>query len=59
MSAPLDLASHAEVWLAFVDAYPQVALGVDLTNRYVDVVREGYDIALRGGRARPIVRRAE
>ncbi len=50
VSAPLDLASHAEVWLTFIEAYPQVALTVDLSNRYVDVAREGYDLALRGGR---------
>lgn len=50
VSAPLDLASYADVWLAFIDAFPRVALELELTNRYVDVVREGYDLALRGGR---------
>lgn len=31
----------------FLKAYPDVRLKLDLTNRRVDVIREGYDIALR------------
>lgn len=50
LSAPADLAGDAEVWLSFMRAYPEVELQLSLTNRYVDVVREGFDLAIRGGR---------
>lgn len=33
----------------FLLAFPKVALTVDLTDRHVDLVREGYDVALRVG----------
>lgn len=50
VSAPADLSSHHAMWLSFLDAHPAVALQVEFTNRYVDVVREGFDVAIRGGR---------
>lgn len=50
VSAPADLAAYAEVWLAFMDANPLVELQLEFTNRYVDVVGEGFDLAVRGGR---------
>jgi DNA-binding transcriptional LysR family regulator len=50
VSAPADLAAYGEVWLSFLEAYPAVELQVEFTNRYVDVVREGFDLAIRGGR---------
>ena len=50
VSAPADLAAYAQVWLAFMEAHPLVELQLDFTNRYVDVVREGFDLAMRGGR---------
>lgn len=50
VSAPADLAAYAEVWLSFMEANPQVELQMEFTNRYVDVVREGFDLAMRGGR---------
>lgn len=50
VSAPADLAAYSEVWLAFMEAYPLVELQLEFTNRYVDVVREGFDLAMRGGR---------
>jgi DNA-binding transcriptional LysR family regulator len=33
----------------FVQAYPNVSLTIDLTNRVVDIVAEGYDLAIRTG----------
>lgn len=50
VSAPADLAAYAEVWLEFAAVYGAVELQVEFTNRYVDVVREGFDVAIRGGR---------
>jgi DNA-binding transcriptional LysR family regulator len=50
VSAPADLATYSEVWLAFMETYPLVELQLEFTNRYVDVVREGFDLAIRGGR---------
>lgn len=50
LSAPADLAAHAEVWVGFLARFPEVELHVEFTNRYVDVVREGFDLAVRGGR---------
>jgi DNA-binding transcriptional LysR family regulator len=34
----------------FLAAYPLLTLDLQLTNRYVDLVEEGYDLALRVGR---------
>lgn len=50
ISAPADLAADDEVWLSFMEEHPEVELQLTLTNRYVDVVREGFDLAVRGGR---------
>lgn len=44
-----DLSAHTDVWLDFAEAHPRVELQVEFTNRYVDVLREGLDLALRGG----------
>jgi DNA-binding transcriptional LysR family regulator len=33
----------------FARAYPEVQIHVDASSRYVDLVREGYDVALRAG----------
>lgn len=50
VTMPRDLASYRNVWLDFMERYPKVALEVELTNQYVDLVRDRYDLALRGGR---------
>lgn len=50
LSAPSDLATHHDLWLGFAKRHPEIELQLTLSNRYVDVVREGYDAALRGGR---------
>jgi DNA-binding transcriptional LysR family regulator len=49
VSAPADLELDTQVWLSFLDAYPQVELRLSFSNRYVRVVEEGFDLALRGG----------
>jgi DNA-binding transcriptional LysR family regulator len=38
-----------EMFAAFLGAYPEVALEVLVTNRYVDLLEEGVDVALRAG----------
>jgi DNA-binding transcriptional LysR family regulator len=50
LSAPADLAAQEDVWVGFLARFPEVELQIEFTNRYVDVVREGYDLAVRGGR---------
>lgn len=51
ISAPPDLGDLLVVDLiaAFVAVHPDVRVEVTLTNRYVDLVKEGYDLALRAG----------
>lgn len=50
VSVPLDLAFARELWLEYAIRNPGVALEIELTNRYVDLVREGFDLGIRGGR---------
>lgn len=50
VSAPADLAAYADVWMGFLAEHPLVELQLEFTNRYVDLVREGFDLAIRGGR---------
>ncbi|MEN0061069.1 MAG: LysR family transcriptional regulator [Myxococcota bacterium] len=50
VSAPADLAHDDELWLSFMERYPDVELHLDLTNRFVNVAHEGFDVALRGRR---------
>ena len=38
-----------EVLLAFLEAHPQVRATVELTDRVVDLVQEGFDLAIRAG----------
>ena len=50
ITAPLDLGSaprFASMLVAFKSAWPKVRPVVDLTDRYVDLVAEGYDLAFR------------
>ncbi len=52
ITAPVELGTRMfGALLGFSQAYPQVHLDLDLTNRFVNLVEEGYDVALRGGRA--------
>lgn len=43
----------ARILATFQQAYPQVELDLDLRDRLVDIVEEGYDLALRVGRDEP------
>ena len=48
-SAPTDLSAQVELWGSFAEVHPRVELRLEFTNRYVDVVGEGFDVAFRGG----------
>ncbi len=54
VTAPNDLAwvFLAEVFTRFVARYPEVTLEVVLTPRTVDLVAEGFDVAIRAGTLR-------
>jgi DNA-binding transcriptional LysR family regulator len=39
----------AQLAVDFVEAYPEIELELDLTERIVDLVEEGYDAAIRSG----------
>lgn len=51
ITAPGDMGSLLN-WIVceFLESHPGVDVFLDLTNRYVDLVAEGYDLALRAGR---------
>ncbi len=51
VSAPISL-NHASLKLilpTFMRLYPDIDLDINLTDRFVDVIGEGYDVAIRGG----------
>lgn len=50
VTAPVDLSADlATVTSAFLRAYPAVRIEVSLTARLVDLVKEGFDLAVRAG----------
>jgi DNA-binding transcriptional LysR family regulator len=50
ITAPVNLAGDlANVTSAFVRAHPAVRVEVSLTARFVDLVKEGFDLAVRAG----------
>ena len=52
MTAPVDLGSEilADMLATFVIDYPSIHIDLALTGRRVDLVEEGFDLALRAGR---------
>lgn len=50
VSIPMDLLGQRDLWLGFAERFPNVALELEPSNRYVDLVAERFDLALRGGR---------
>lgn len=46
---PMQDTSFNALVCDFARAYPQVRIHVDASARYVDLVRDGYDVALRAG----------
>lgn len=52
VTAPVELGTRTfDALLGFSEAYPEVYMSLELSNRYINLVEEGYDVALRGGRA--------
>jgi DNA-binding transcriptional LysR family regulator len=53
VSAPLTLGLVAltQAISSFLEQHPQLTLELDLDDRRVDMIREGFDLALRGGPA--------
>jgi DNA-binding transcriptional LysR family regulator len=50
ITAPVDLAGDlGKVTSAFVRAHPAVRVEVSLTSRFADLVKEGFDLAVRAG----------
>ncbi len=49
ISVPMALGFHllASILPSFLKKYPKIILNIDLENRIVDVVKEGYDLVLR------------
>jgi DNA-binding transcriptional LysR family regulator len=52
LTAPADLGRMllAPMFVAFLERYPEIALDLVFTNRLVDLVQEGVDLAVRAGR---------
>lgn len=51
VSVPIDLSpAVAAVTTAFMEEYPDVSVEVSVSNRQVDLVAEGFDLALRAGK---------
>ncbi len=52
LTGPAGLAGLSALVVGFLEAHPDVAIDLDLTNRRVDLIEEGYDLAIRGGALR-------
>ena len=50
VTATVSMAEHVGgILLELVDRHPEIRLELEFTDRHVDLVAEGYDIAIRGG----------
>lgn len=51
IAAPASFGMHhlSKAICGFMEAYPQVSVEMDVSDRYVDLVDEGYDLAVRIG----------
>ena len=51
ITAPLSFEETGHcLYFDFLEQYPEVRLEVAITDRYVDLVQEGFDLAIRGGK---------
>lgn len=52
ITAPVDLGRMvlAPILVAFLERYPEISVDVAFTNRVVDLVEEGFDLAVRAGK---------
>jgi DNA-binding transcriptional LysR family regulator len=52
ITAPIDLGRMllSPMLVAFLERYPEISLDVAFTNRVVDLVQEGFDLAVRAGK---------
>lgn len=55
INAPLAFTNQhlAPIWGAFLLQYPQVELDVELSDRFIDTVDEGFDLTIRIGQLNP------
>ena len=49
VAAPLELEPCMELVTSFLDTYPEIRVDLDLMSRQVNLVEEGYDVALQSG----------
>ena len=52
LSAPAHSAILESFFVEFVGAYPSITLEIDVSMRVVDIIAEGFDVALRFGKLR-------
>jgi DNA-binding transcriptional LysR family regulator len=52
ITAPIDLGRMvlSPILVAFLERYPEISVDVAFTNRMVDLVQEGFDLAVRAGK---------
>lgn len=51
ISAPVEVGTHLlpKIITELADLYPEIQIQLDLSDRYVDLFREGFDLAIRAG----------
>lgn len=52
MTAPVEFQPLVPVLADFLKRYPEVRVSLELSNRHVDVIKEGFDLAIRAGELR-------